>query len=235
MPSKNLLEEITLQNDNQPIMQRSLDLVFRVLLPKDKKFFPLFDKATANVVLTAKTFEAAVKADAVTRMQLLEKIDFLEKQGDEITHAIMNAAASTFIVPFDREDIQQLTIVLDDIVDLIHATAKRIELYKIHLLPESVIKLAEINHKACIELQKTIHSMRQLRYTNAIRNHLIAITAYENEADQIMNNALADLFLNEPDAMQILKLQEIIDYLESATDKCEDAGDVIESVMVKFS
>lgn len=235
MPSKNRINQITSQDDNQPIMQRSLDIVFRALLPKDKKFFPLFDKATANLVLTAKTFEAAVKADAVTRMQLLEKIDFLEKQGDEITHAIMNAASSTFIVPFDREDIQQLTIVVDDIVDLIYATSKRIELYKIHQLPESVVKLAEINHKACIELEKTIHSMRELRYTRAISNHLMAINEFENEADKIMNDELANLFLNEPDAMQILKLQEIITYLESATDKCEDAGNVIESVMVKFS
>lgn len=235
MPSKNPLDQITSQDDNQPIMQRSLDIIFRALLPKDKKFFPLFDKATANLVLTAKTFEAAVKADSVTRMQLLEKVDFLEKQGDEITHAIMNAASSTFIVPFDREDIQQLTIVVDDIVDLLYATSKRIELYKLHQLPDAVIKLAEINHKACIELQKTIHAMRELRYTHAIRNHLTAINKYENEADQVMNNEIANLFVNEPDAMQILKLQEIIEYLESATDKCEDAGNVIESVMVKFS
>ena len=235
MPSKIPHNQITSQDDNQPIMQRSLDIVFRALLPKDKKFFPLFDKATANLVLTAKTFEAAVKSDAVARMQLLEKIDFLEKQGDEITHAIMNAASSTFIVPFDREDIQQLTIVVDDIVDLIYATAKRIELYKIHQLPDSIVKLAEINHKACIELEKTIHSMRELRYTSAIRNHLLAINKYENQADKVMNDALANLFLNEPDAMQILKLQEIITYMESATDKCEDAGNVIESVMVKFS
>lgn len=235
MPKRQPAVPITSHDQNQPIMQRSLDIVFRALLPKDKKFFPLFDKATENLVLTAKTFEAAVKSDTVSRMQLLEKVDFHEKQGDEITHAIMNAASSTFIVPFDREDIQQLTIVIDDIVDLIHATAKRIELYKVHHLPPAVIRLAEINHLACIELQKTIHAMRTLRYTHAINNHLAAINKHENEADKVMNAELANLFENEPDAMQILKLQEIITYLESATDKCEDAGNVIESVMVKFS
>lgn len=221
--------------ETKPIMQRSLDVIFHALLPKDKKFFPLFDKATANAVLTAKTFEAATKADPVTRIQLLEKIDFLEKQGDEITHAIMNAASSTFIVPFDREDIQSLTIVIDDIVDLIYGTAKRIEIYKVHHLPEAIVKLAELNHLAVVELEKAIHSMRALRNSATMKKHLSAINAYENQADKVMNDSIAKLFLNETDAMEILKVQEVITMLESATDKCEDAATVIENVLIKFS
>lgn len=219
----------------KPIVQRSLDLIFHALLPKDKIFFPLFDQAANNMVETAKTLEMALKSDSVTRIQSHEKIDLLERQGDEITHAIMKEAGTTFIVPFDREDVQQLTMAIDDVVDYIYGTSKRIDLYKIHQIPASMIRLSEIIHLSSIELRDAIHEMRSLRNAGSIRRRLEKIKDYENEADIIMNDAIAEMFRNEKDAMYILKMKEVINFLESATDKCEDAANVIESVMIKFS
>lgn len=228
-------DEITSQQEEVPIVQRSLDLIFHALLPKDKKFFPLFDQATANMVVIAKALETALKADALTRIQSHEEIDRLERQGDEFTHAIVNEAIVTFVVPFDREDIQQLAIAIDDVVDYIYGTSKRIDLYKIHHISPVMIRLSEIIVKSAEELQQAVFNMRSLRKMGTVKMHLQKIHTYENEADTLMNNAIADLFKNETDAMEILKIKEVISFLENATDKCEDAANVIESVMIKFS
>lgn len=216
-------------------MVRSLDFIFHALLPKDKKFFPLFDQAAVNLVETAKTFETALKGDSVQRMQLLDKIDGLEKAGDEITHAITNEAASTFIVPFDREDIQQLAIALDDVVDFIYGTAKIIDLYKIHVITPDMIRLSEIIVESSLELQEVITELRSLRNIGKVKAHIEKIGLLENEADQILNDSTVRLFEEEKDAMTLLKKKEVISFLESATDKCKEATHVIESVVIKFS
>jgi uncharacterized protein len=216
-------------------MARSLDTVFHALLPKDKIFFPLFHNATQNLCETAGVFEKALQDDARNWIECLTQIDMLEKQGDEYTHAIMNAAASTFIVPFDREDIQQLTIAIDDVVDIIHACAKRMDIYKIYNVPESIIKLASITHKAAIELHNAVTALKSLRHSEEISKCLSAINEYENQADQIMNDAIAALFRDNTDPIEVIKLQEVISLIEVATDKCEDAANVIESVLIKFS
>lgn len=216
-------------------MVRSLDFIFHALLPKDKKFFPLFDQAAVNLVETAKTFETALKGDSVQRMQLLDKIDHLEKVGDEITHAITNEAASTFIVPFDREDIQQLAIALDDVVDFIYGTAKIIDLYKIHVITPDMIRLSEIIVESSLELQEVITELRSLRNIGKVKAHIEKIGLLENEADQILNDSTVRLFEEEKDAMTLLKKKEVISFLESATDKCKEATHVIESVVIKFS
>lgn len=228
-------EDLSSRKEEKPIMQRSLDLVFHALLPKDKKFYPLFDQACANMVETAQALENALKADSVTRLQSHERIDLLEKQGDEITHAIMQEAGSTFIVPFDREDIHSLAMAIDDVVDYIYGTSKRIDLYKIHHIQPEIIRLAEIITLSAIELQSAVTNMRSLKNVNIVKRHLQNINVYENEADNIMKAMVAEMFRTEKDAMTILKMKEVITFLEMATDKCEDAANVIESVIIKFS
>jgi predicted phosphate transport protein (TIGR00153 family) len=228
-------EDLISQEEEKPIMQRSLDLIFHALLPKDKKFYPLFDQACANMVEIARTLENALKSDSVTRIQSHERIDWLEKQGDEITHAIMHEASSNFVVPFDREDIHSLAMAIDDVVDYIYGTSKRIDLYKIHLIQPEIIRLAEIITLSAIELQHAVSNMRSLKRVNIVRKHLQNINVYENEADNIMKATVAEMFRTESDAMNILKMKEVITFLENATDKCEDAANVIESVIIKFS
>jgi uncharacterized protein len=221
--------------NEQPIVKRSLDFIFHALLPKDKKFYPLFDQAAANMVQTAKAMVNALNSDSVMRIQAHVDIDKLEAQGDEITHAIMKEAGSTFIVPFDREDVQQLAMALDDVVDYIHGTSKRIDLYKIHQITPAMLQLSELILKSAEELQMAIIEMRSLKNKALVKQHLQRISTYENQADKIMNDAIAALFRDETDAMHILKMKEVLNFLESATDKCEDAANVIESVIIKYS
>jgi uncharacterized protein Yka (UPF0111/DUF47 family) len=222
-------------HEEEPIVKRSIDFIFQALLPKDKLFYPLFDQACNNMVEVAKVLENALKSDSVTRIQSFETINLLEKQGDEITHAIMRETGNTFIVPFDREDIHALAIAIDDVVDYIYGTAKRLDLYKVHQISPAMVRLAEIITLSAIELQSAVREMRSLRNVRKVKAHLHAINTLENEADKIMNSTIADLFKNETDAMVILKTKEVISFLENATDKCEDAAHVIDSVIIKFS
>jgi uncharacterized protein Yka (UPF0111/DUF47 family) len=221
--------------EEEPLVKRSIDLIFQALLPKDKLFYPLFDQACSNLVETAKVLENALKSDSVTRIQSFETINLLEKQGDEITHAIMRETGNTFIVPFDREDIHALAIAIDDVVDYIYGTSKRLDLYKVHQISPAMIRLAEIITLSAIELQSAVREMRSLRNVRKVKAHLHTINTLENEADKIMNSTIADLFKHETDAMVILKTKEVITFLENASDKCEDAAHVIESVIIKFS
>lgn len=216
-------------------MVRSLDFIFHAILPKDKKFFPLFDQAMDNLVHTAKTFETALKSDSVQRLQLLEKIDHLEKQGDEITHAITHEAASTFIVPFDREDIQALAIAIDDVVDFLYGTSKIIDLYKIHVITPDMVRLSEIILESSTELRDAMKELRSLRNIPKVKEHIAQIANLEREADEILNASTVRLFEEEKDAMLLLKKKEVITFMESATDKCKEATHVIESVVIKFS
>jgi uncharacterized protein Yka (UPF0111/DUF47 family) len=221
--------------EEEPIVKPSLDFIFQALLPKDKLFFPLFDQACNNMVEVAKVLENALKSDSVTRIQSYETINLLEKQGDEITHAIMRETGNTFIVPFDREDIHALAIAIDDVVDYIYGTSKRLDLYKVHQISPAMIRLAQIITLSAIELQSAVREMRSLRNVRKVKAHLHTINTLENEADIIMNTTIADLFKNETDAMVILKTKEVITFLENATDKCEEAAHVIDSVIIKFS
>ncbi|MFM7234697.1 MAG: DUF47 domain-containing protein [Flavobacteriales bacterium] len=228
-------DEAVISQEEEPLVKRSVDFIFQALLPKDRKFYPLFDQACNNLVETARVFENALKSDSVTRIQSHETINHLEKQGDEITHAIMRETGNTFIVPFDREDIHALAIAIDDVVDYIHGTSKRMDLYKVHHISPAMIRLAEIITLSAIELQHAVREMRSLKNVRKVRAHLHTINTLENEADKIMNRTIADLFKNETDAVTLIKTKEVITFLENATDKCEEAAHVIDSVIIKFS
>jgi uncharacterized protein len=233
--SKENINNRVLSNEDKPIMQRSLDVIFHALLPKDDTFFPLFEQSVDNLLEAAKQFEISINSDASGRMQSLEKLAFLEKQADEITQAIITTAINTFLVPFDREDIQELANAIDDVLDLMYGTAKRIELYKVTTIPDSMKEIAT-KTRICVEhLHGCVHAMRKMRYTTKIQHHLIHIHQMENEVDQIMNNELARIFSGDMNPIEVIKIQEVLTMLEDATDKCEDAANVIESVFVKMS
>lgn len=233
--SQNRNSEPVSSQEEEPIVKRSIDFIFQALLPKDKLFYPLFDQACNNLVEVARVLENALKSDSVTRLQSHETINLLEKQGDEITHAIMRETGNTFIVPFDREDIHALAIAIDDVVDYIYGTSKRMDLYKVHHISPAMIRLAEIITLSAIELQSALREMRSLKNVRIVKAHLHTINTLENEADKIMNSTIAELFKNETDAVNLLKTKEVITFLENATDKCEEAAHVIDSVIIKFS
>lgn len=212
----------------------AIDRIFALFSPKDRKFFPLFEKATENLLHASGVLvEALQTSSPERRRELLKEIERLEHLGDNITHLILHELSSNFITPFDREDIHALATVLDDVVDYIHGSAKRIELYKVDTISPAMVKLAELIQKSAQELNVAVHELKNMKNIGNIKEACVRINSIENHADDVFNTAIGRLFEEEKDAVRLIKYKEILSALETATDKCEDAANVMESIIVK--
>jgi len=213
----------------------SLNSIFQYFVPKDKKiFFPLFEQAANNVVNMATVLVDTVNSNnPETREELIKQIDKLENKGDEITHQIYLELGKNFITPFDREDIHLLASAIDDVADNIHGAANRMSLYRIDDFNEHIKKLSDLILQASIDLEKAIRELKDLKNVRSIAASCIRINSIENQADYVFDRAVADLFLYERDAIRLIKYKEILASLETATDMCEDAANVMESILVK--
>jgi predicted phosphate transport protein (TIGR00153 family) len=176
-----------------------------------------------------------VNAQPEQRHEKIKEIEHLEHTGDNLTHMIYNELGRNFITPFDREDIHSLASAIDDVVDFIHGTAKRIENYKVTDLPEGVRLLSEVALKGAIELNVAVAGLKNMKDLSAIKEACVKINSLENHADDIFNMSIGKLFDEEKDAVQLIKMKEILSALETATDKCEDAADTIQSILVKYA
>jgi hypothetical protein len=209
--------------------------ILQYLLPKDRKFFPLFQQATENLVKGSKALVEMVNAPIEKRKELIKEIEHIEHTGDNITHMIFNELGRNFITPFDREDIHALTSSIDDVLDLINGTAKRMEMYKVTEISEPMILLSEIILKGSIELNVAVSNLEGMKKINEIKEACVRINSLENNADDVFNLAIGRLFDEEKDAVKLIKVKEILQALETATDKCEDAANVIESIIIKYA
>ncbi len=209
--------------------------ILQYLLPKDRKFFPLFKQATENLVKGSKLLVELVNAPVEKRRDLIKEIEHVEHTGDNITHMIFNELGRNFITPFDREDIHALTSSIDDVLDLIQGSAKRIELYKVTVISEPMVLLSDIILKGAIELNVAVLNLEGMKRIDEIKSACVRINSLENNADDVFNLAIAKLFDEEKDAIQLIKTKEILQALETATDKCEDAANVIESIIIKYA
>lgn len=213
----------------------SLNSIFKYFVPKDRKvFFPLFEQAAANIVNMGRVLVEAVHSEKTdTREELIRQIDKLENKGDEITHQIYLELGKNFITPFDREDIHMLASAIDDVADNIQGAANRMSLYRIDDFNDPIKKLSELILQASIDMEKAVKELKDLKNIRHIADSCIRINSVENQADQVFDRAVADLFLYETDAIKLIKYKEILSALETATDMCEDAANVMESILVK--
>jgi uncharacterized protein len=207
--------------------------IFAFLIPQDKNFFRLFAQSSNNLVDISKVFSEMVSAPVERRPELLKRISDLEHVGDDITHQIFTELSSNFITPFDREDISYLASSLDDIVDYIHGSAKRLDTYKIGETSNAMKKLSEIIENSAKEIHVAVANLKDMTNVVRLREAIVRINSLENHADDIFDNAIADLFENETDAIRIMKIKEVLSNMETATDKCEDVANVIETIIVK--
>jgi uncharacterized protein len=199
------------------------------LIPKDNSFFAMFSAMSDNLIAGARTLvdlfanyhDVGKKIDAIHR---------IEREGDELTHAILTKLNQTFITPFDREDIHELASKLDDVLDFINASGARIEMYRITTPPPAAGELAAIILRQSEELQKAVSLMQK---NGNILGHCVEINRLENEADQVSQQAIATLFEHEKDPINLIKIKELLECLERATDKAEDVANVLETVVLK--
>lgn len=160
----------------------------------------------------------------------IELIRSIEHQGDDLTHAVLTKLNQTFITPFDREDIHQLASKLDDVLDFINAACARIMMYRITAPPPAAAELAQI---ILMQSQELHRAMSLLQKDGNILLHCVEINRLENEADTVAQQAIAKLFECEKDPINLIKVKELLEFLERATDKAEDVADVLETVVLK--
>ena len=206
------------------------------LLPHDDTFYKFFEDATQNLIQAAALLrKLVVEKEPTERDSLTMQIKELEHHGDSLTHQIFSELNATFVTPFDREDIHELTSAIDDILDHMDGTASRASLYKIKEFPESVVRLVDVLQLSIGELHRGVRMLKDINKANELQRVFQKINDFENNADDIFENGVAELFEKEKDAIQIIKLKEILVGLETATDKCEDAANVLEGIYIKHA
>lgn len=208
----------------------------KLFSPKDKVFYGLFEEVANNgALMAAKLLALVSETDFTKRASMIKPIEDLEHANDELTHRIFTELGRNFITPFDREDIHHLASSLDDIADYIYASAKKIKLYHVNPTDDGIQKLAQLIVESTMHVQKAVLELRDMKNVRSITDALVKINSIENQADDISDQYIERLFSMEVDAKEIIKKREIYQVLEDVTDKCEDAANVIESIIVKYA
>lgn len=213
----------------------NLNSIFQFLVPKDKKFFPLFEQASFSLILLAEALHEAINVPKEQREEYFRKIEELEARIEDITHRTHLELSKNFITPFDREDIHSLIKSIDNVADYMHGAASRMRLYQVEKITKSIRKLTEINLEACQLIGVGIKELKDLNNHKAITDACKKINKLESKADTVFDKAVADIFENETDAKNIIKYKEVLSALESASDKCKSVANVIEQIAVKHS
>jgi len=199
------------------------------LIPRDNSFFTMFSAMSDNLIMGAR-----VLADLFANYEDVEakiaRIHDIERDGDELTHAILTKLNQTFITPFDREDIHELAAKLDDVLDFINAASARLVMYRITSPPPAAGELAGI---ILMQSQRLQEAVSLIQKNGNVLAQCVEINRLENEADQVAQQAIARLFEYEKDPINLIKVKELLEFLERATDKAEDVANVLETVVLK--
>ena len=211
-----------------------LDKIFQILVPKDKKFYPLFKEASANVVAAAVLLTEMVrKSKNGERAEYVTKIKKLEHLGDDYNKTLLMELNRTFITPFDREDILELANRLDGVIDLINTTAKRIVLYNLNEIPTEFIELADLILTCTKEIDDIFNGLKDVHSLLQYKDACELIHDIESQSDDINHQYLAKIFQEETNGIELIKKKDILASLEKAIDRCEDVADVIQTIIIK--
>ena len=200
----------------------------------DRSFYEAFERHAAQIVLAGKLITEIVRQPE-RAVELAKAIHDVENAGDIITHETIARLHKTWITPIDRADIHSLITALDDVLDLIEAASERVALYEVKELPEFVVTLADSLQAATEAVDKAIKLLPQVKQPKQMLDLCIEINRLENQADKAYRHGLATMFNGGYDAINVMKWRDIIDNLESATDKCEDVANILEGIVLEYS
>jgi len=202
--------------------------------PKEQKFYPMFEEAAENLVQAAILLNKYfLISDAAVKEKILVEIKRHENIGDEITHKLYETLNRTFITPFDREDINKLNGSLDNVIDLINSFSQKARNHPPKREPECFLRMSELILQATREIKNAVVNLKNLKNPQKMMDACIRINEIENQADEVYHLALSELFRNEKDAIELIKIQSMLSSLEKATDMAEDVSDVIKAIIVK--
>ncbi|MGB9625077.1 MAG: DUF47 domain-containing protein [Phycisphaerae bacterium] len=202
------------------------------IISRDKGFFDLLERSADVVVKVANAY-AEVAHDYPNREDSISRIRQFEHDGDEVAHRTLEMLDKTFITPFDREDIQALTLRMDDVIDEIDAASKRLMLYRIPEPTTWFVKQTEVLLRAAKLVAQAVAQLRRLKKPDHLQEHLVEIHRLENLGDDNNHAAVAELYDNATDPILVMKWKEIYDLTERAIDRCEDVANAIEAIVLK--
>lgn len=209
--------------------------IMKIFLPKDRVFYGLFEEVSNNLTQMSDIFnKAVVEKDVTARNTLLKSLEEWEHKNDEVTHKIFIELGRNFITPFDREDIHYLATSLDDVADYLWGASKRVMNYGIDNLDEITLEFAQIIAKSITALNKAIHGLRDMKDLRSLTEACVLINSLENEGDDTLDKGMMQLFSSNINPVEIIKKKDLYQMLEIVTDKCEDAANVIESIIIKY-
>lgn len=210
--------------------------ILQLFTPKDRVFYSLFEQVADGVGQMGRLMkEFAAESEVDKRSSILSRMENQEHINDDLTHRIFTELGRNFITPFDREDIHYLASALDDICDYIFATGKKISFYKVNPNDTGIQKMADLIEQSAGQIQIAVKELRNMRNMRKITDVLVKVNSIENQADDIFDFSIERLFETEPDAKEVIKKREIYQVMEIVTDKCEDAANVIESIIIKYA
>src|SRR5437868_8737937 len=213
-----------------------LNSILKIFLPKDRVFFQLFENVAEELVkMREKLKEVVNEPDFDKRAQLIQELEDMEHVNDDYTHRVFTELGRNFITPFDREDIHYLASALDDIADYIYASAKKINFYRVNPNDSGLQKLADMIEQSALQVKTAVGELRDMKNMRQMTEALVKINSIENQADDIFDMSIEKLFATEADAKEVIKKREIYQAMEIVTDKCEDASNVIESIIIKYA
>lgn len=208
--------------------------MFGRLMPREGRFFELFNEHAEELVLGARELATLMTSgdDAERRAYNIESI---EKRGDKIAHTAIELLHRTFITPLDRDDIHQLVSKMDDILDVIEDTSQSIYVYDVHSITPEARRLAELCVACVDKVKAAVGMLSNMDNAKAIMIVCEDIDRLESEADHVMRSAMAKLFRDEPDVKQVMKMRSVYEMLECVTDRCEDVANVIQGIVLENS
>jgi hypothetical protein len=204
------------------------------LLPREESFFDDFEKHALKTVEGCRAF-ADMAQGKVPTVEACPRIKQIESECDHITHHVVERLHKVFITPIDRNDIFRLISKMDDVMDFVEAAAQRVALYEVNGNNVELFALARVLQSGAERMSEALVGMRNLKHPELILEKCVEINRLENEADVQLRGAIAKLFKEEKDPMQVIKWKEIFELLETATDRCEDVANIIEGVVLENS
>lgn len=213
----------------------SLNSILQFLVPKDKKFFPLFHQHAQILVDMATTLHEAVNVKAEEREPYFSKLSKLEEESEKLMSVVNFELSKNFLTPFDREDIYALTSKMNEVTDYIDGSASRMRLYQVEKVKKSIRKITEANLEACQQIQKAIIALEGFKDLKAVLKCCEKINKLENKVDNIYDKEIYEIFNENENVKEIIKYKEVFSALETTTDKCKYVADVLEGISVKHS
>jgi uncharacterized protein len=210
--------------------------ILQYFIPKEKKFYGMFNQAANNIIEASVEFNKLINAPTEEERKTIGvTIKVIEKKGDDFTYGIFDELHKTFITPFDREDIHELTSVMDDVVDLIYGAAGKIEYYHCTNISTFMKDMVELIHLGCVQIQIAVKGLESMKKEDHIMKACKELNKIESRVDDLYHRALSSLFENEKDPIELIKQKEILQNIEKIANKIEDISDVVKTILVKYA